>query len=306
MEIILLFIILLLMMLITYLLWKNATLKKDIYSFANQLNYNLDKLIKEDVIDPIHSIEDDLWGKVNNKLVQVSTIHTEKKASLYDEKMKLKELTSDISHQIKTPIANIKLYLEIISEEQTSEENRMYLEKTMKQVDKLEFLFNSLVKISRLETGTIKILKTPTRIQQTLVSAIEVIILKADEKNIRVSVDYEESVIINHDSKWTSEAIANILDNAVKYTGINGTINITITQQAIFTKVSIQDTGKGISIQRQASIFKRFYREPEVHDSDGIGVGLYLARNIIELQNGYIEVQSQVGKGSTFIIYLPN
>lgn len=111
---------------------------------------------------------------------------------------------------------------------------------------------------------------------------------------------------MNFDKKWTGEAVFNILDNAIKYTESNGNIYVFVCKQEIFTKIAIQDTGKGIALNRQGLIFSRFYREPEIHDDEGIGIGLYLARKIIMLQDGYIEVKSEVGQGSTFIIYLPN
>lgn len=136
--------------------------------------------------------------------------------------------------------------------------------------------------------------------------AISNVIIKAEKKNITIDVQYDEQLELNHDKKWTAEAIFNILDNAVKYTNDGGNIHIVVCKQELFTKISIEDTGKGIIPERQATIFTRFYREPEVHDNDGIGIGLYLAREIIMLQNGYIEVHSKIGKGSTFMIYIPN
>lgn len=113
-------------------------------------------------------------------------------------------------------------------------------------------------------------------------------------------------MFLNHDRKWTEEAIFNVLDNAVKYTDSKGRIEVQVILQEIFTKISIRDNGKGILPERQAEIFTRFYREPEVRDNHGVGIGLYLTRKILELQNGYIEVRSEAGKGSEFCLYLPN
>jgi len=111
---------------------------------------------------------------------------------------------------------------------------------------------------------------------------------------------------VSHDRKWTTEALFNILDNAVKYTTNNGFIHVSVFCWEIYTKIDIADTGKGILESHQAEIFKRFYREAEVHGIEGIGIGLYLARKIITMQGGYIQVTSDVGKGSTFSIFLPN
>lgn len=119
-------------------------------------------------------------------------------------------------------------------------------------------------------------------------------------------MECDEDLRLNHDKKWTEEAIFNVLDNAVKYTRSGGKICVKVTRQEIFTKISVQDNGKGILPERQAEIFTRFYREPEVHEQSGVGIGLYLTRKILELQNGYIEVHSDLGKGADFCIYLPN
>lgn len=112
--------------------------------------------------------------------------------------------------------------------------------------------------------------------------------------------------MLRHDGKWTEEAVFNVLDNAVKYTETFGRIHVKVARQEIFTRISISDTGKGIPPERQAEVFTRFYREPEVHEESGVGIGLYLTRKILEMQGGYIEVKSQVEKGSEFCLYLPN
>lgn len=159
--------------------------------------------------------------------------------------------------------------------------------------------------MSRLETGTTKIRKSEIPLMETLAAAIEAVIPNADSKNIEIHVDCDENLYVSHDKKWTVEALFNILDNAIKYSGEGGSVRISVKKEEIFTKISITDTGKGIPLERQGMIFTRFYREPEVHDSEGVGIGLYLARKIVSMQGGYIEVESEVGTGSTFHINLP-
>ena len=160
--------------------------------------------------------------------------------------------------------------------------------------------------MSRLETGVIEVCCMKLPLCGTLLRAVAAIVPKAEKKQIRLSVDCDEDIVVNHDTKWTEEAVFNLLDNAVKYTGRGGSVGILVSVQEIFTKISIRDSGKGIALERQAEIFTRFYREPEVYDQEGIGVGLYLARKIIALQDGYIQVCSEIRKGSDFQIYLPN
>lgn len=130
-------------------------------------------------------------------------------------------------------------------------------------------------------------------------------IVYAAEKEIAVTVDCPENLILSHDSKWTAEALFNILDNAVKYTPVRGKITVSVMQWEMYVEIKVADTGKGISESNQAAIFRRFYREEEVHEQQGVGIGLYLAREIVTRQGGYIKVVSEPGQGSEFSIMLP-
>ena len=285
---------------------KDTTFSNVAVEYTEKLDNTINYMLKNGELKTTPYENDDLWEKIYEKLVRLSHLYTHKNLEISEEKDKLKELVSDISHQTKTPIANIKLYLEIMTDESDFKKNQEYIRKMKGQIDKLDFLLQSMVKMSRLETGTIKIQKQNVLLADTLAMAISNVVIKADKKNIKIDVQYDEQLMLKHDKKWTAEAIFNILDNAVKYTEVGGNIHVVVCRQELFTKISIEDTGKGIAPERQATIFTRFYREPEVHDKEGIGIGLYLAREIITLQNGYIEVQSQIGQGSKFIIYLPN
>lgn len=304
MEIVLLMGILLLLGLAAFLLWKIHMLKQDIYGFTKNLDMALNIMLNGEKLESRPYSEDDLWGMIYERLRELSNMYTHKNKEISEEKELLKELVSDISHQTKTPIANVKLYLEMMGEDK--ENIPEYMKKLNLQVDKLDFLLQSMVKISRLETGTIKIQKQKLPIARTLAESIAAVVPKADKKKIQIFVECEENLAVEHDKKWTGEALFNILDNAVKYTQAEGRVYISVCRQEIFTRISIKDTGKGIALERQGAVFNRFYREPEIHDSEGIGIGLYLARKIITMQNGYIELESQAGQGSTFKIYLPN
>lgn len=304
MEIVLLMGILLLLGLAAFLLWKIHMLKQDIYGFTKNLDMALNIMLNGEKLESRPYSEDDLWGMIYERLRELSNMYTHKNKEISEEKELLKELVSDISHQTKTPIANVKLYLEMMGEDK--ENIPEYMKKLNLQVDKLDFLLQSMVKISRLETGTIKIQKQKLPIARTLAESIAAVVPKADKKKIQIFVECQENLAVEHDKKWTGEALFNILDNAVKYTQAGGRVHISVCRQEVFTRISIKDTGKGIAPERQGAVFNRFYREPEIHDSEGIGIGLYLARKIITMQNGYIELESQAGQGSTFKIYLPN
>ena len=288
--------------------WKLWKLKQDIYEFADALEQSLDAVIHGRKPQEIREAEDTLLGKVNEKLCRVCHILEKKEEDTARSRQQMKELISDISHQTKTPIANQKLYLEILRSRNLSADADEFLNKLEHQTDRLDFLFQSLVKMSRLETGVIQIRKEYADLIQTLSGAVAAVVPAAAKKNITLAVDRDEksSLVLPHDKKWTEEAIYNLLDNAVKYTPPGGAVTIHIQQREIFTEIHVSDTGKGIAPERHAQIFTRFYREPEVHEEEGLGIGLYLTRKIAEMQKGYVEVRSKEGSGADFCLYLPN
>lgn len=286
-----------------YKLWQ---LYRDIFGYHIWLEQSLSDLIDGKELSKNDIPKDTLKGRIENKLLHLSRIWQQKNESAKVEQKKIKELISDISHQTKTPVANIKLYTEMLEGETDPKKISEFLRSIKLQTEKLDFLMESMIKMSRLETGIMEIRQKPENIFFTLQKAISAIVPKAEQREITLSAQCGEDIVVSHDRKWTEEAIFNILDNSVKYTPKGGSIFISAKKQEIYTKISVKDTGKGIAKNRQAQIFTRFYREPEVHETEGIGVGLYLARKIITLQKGYIQVLSQPGEGSEFLIYLPN
>lgn len=286
---------------------KSVKMKQEVDQFADQVEEAIEQILSgKELKETTEMTEETLWGKCGEKFWQLYRVWNRKEADALMEKRQMKALISDISHQTKTPLANMKLYQEFLQEEALSEKGREFLNRLEEQTGKLEFLLQSMVKMSRLETGILQIRKERGDLYQTLTAAVSQIVPAAAQKEIEVYVKCEEHQPLDYDKKWTEEAIFNVLDNAVKYTDRGGKICVTVTRQEIFTKISVQDNGKGIQLERQAEIFMRFYREPEVHAQNGVGIGLYLTRRILELQNGYIEVHSEIGKGSEFCMYFPN
>lgn len=297
--------IIILFAVVVVLLWKNYRIKKEARLFAEKVEAALDAIVtgKEWTIEG--ELEDSLWGRTGTQLAKAGNVFQKKEEESVREKERVKGLISDISHQTRTPVANIKLYLELLGDEELSQNGQEFLEKIQGQMEKIDFLMQSMVKMSRIETGILQIHKEDKNLYETIRHAVASVVPEAAQKKIALYVDCEEEMFIRHDSKWTEEAISNVLDNALKYTESGGKIHIQAERQELFVKLSISDTGKGIAPERQAEIFTRFYREPEVHDKPGVGIGLYLARTIMELQKGYIEVQSEVGRGASFRLYFP-
>ena len=250
--------------------------------------------------------EDTLFSKINHHLSRLYLIVEQNKNRLDKERNELQSLISDISHQVKTPISNLKMVTETMLTVPISDDDKVeFLNGIQTETDKLDFLINALVKTSRLETGIIHFKKVKNRIYDTIAQAMSGIIYSAEKKNIFVSVECPNDLFLYFDSKWTSEAIFNILDNAIKYTQPGGKISVSVEKHEMYAEIKIADNGKGISESNQATIFKRFYREENVHDQPGVGIGLYLSREIISKQGGYIKVNSKVDKGSIFSIMLP-
>ena len=249
--------------------------------------------------------EESLFYKINYRLGRLYEVMQENKNRIAKERADLQELISDISHQVKTPIANLKMINNTLLENEVPpQKQKEFLTAQASQLDKLDFLMQAMIKTSRLETGVISLEQKQQPVYDTLAAALGGILLNAEKKQIDVQVECPEHLDARHDRKWTSEALFNILDNAVKYTPAGGQIRVSVEGWEMYVKIDIADTGIGISEQHQGTIFKRFYREDAVHDVDGIGIGLYLAREIVTLQGGYIRVVSEVGKGSTFSVCL--
>lgn len=224
--------------------------------------------------------------------------------NLTAEKNKTNTLISDISHQTKTPISNLLLYSELLQEEALPESAKESTVQIHNQAEKLNFLISSLVKLSRLETGIVTVnpsAKSVTGLLHTLYEQYEP---AARAKGLEIIV-HDSKVWAVFDEKWTLEAVGNIVDNAIKYTE-RGTVTISVNAYELFTCIKVSDTGKGIRESEQAAVFGRFYRSEDAKDEKGVGIGLFLARQIIQSQGGYIKLSSAMGKGSEFFVYLPS
>jgi signal transduction histidine kinase len=275
---------------------------------AKTLFYKLNKLFDDaangDATDLRY--DESVLSALGDKLLRAIHTNKEQLAELTKDRNKLKSLVSDISHQTKTPVTNILLYAGLLSENGNLDaKSRQMAMGIMEQADKLKFLTQALVKMSRLETGVMQIESMPQSVIPLISAAVSDVYAKATEKAIDLTIDADEHLTAVFDMKWTKEAVFNVLDNAVKYTKQGGKISISAVEYEMFARLDITDNGVGISKEEHADIWKRFYRSPHTREQDGIGVGLYLAREIIVLQGGYMKVSSEPHKGSTFSIYLP-
>ena len=223
--------------------------------------------------------------------------------NVQQEKDNIKKLVADISHQTKTPIANLLLYCELLQEEELPESAVDNVNALYRQTERLRFLIDSLVKLSRLENGIISLSVKQQDLQPLLETVTDQYTAKADQKGLSLLLEDTEAKAA-FDAKWTAEALGNLLDNAIKYTE-HGSIHISVKTYEMFVRIDVCDTGIGISESEQAQIFSRFYRSREVSEQQGVGIGLYLSREIISSEGGYMKVQSELGNGSVFSVFLP-
>ena len=269
---------------------------KRLSHFTSNLCRTLDNMIDGNEELQKSNDSETLFARINHRLIRLYEIMQENRHKVDMERQELQMLISDISHQVKTPVSNLQMVTDTLLTKPVSEEERMdFLQGIRSQTDKLDFLFQALVKTSRLETGAIRLEKKDSSLFHTLAQAMSSIVYAAEKKEIAVSVDCPENLIISHDSKWTSEALFNLLDNAVKYTPSGGKISVSVVQWEMYVEVKVTDTGRGISESNQAAIFRRFYREEEVHDQQGVGIGLYLAREIVTRQGRLYQGRFRAG-----------
>lgn len=265
-----------------------------------------------------------LWEHLEDDQIQRKNIYMQMeslgsyfetlKDQAYKEKENTKSLVTDISHQLKTPIAALKACLEILEQEDlTQEERREFLKRCKDQMTGLELMSAALIQISRMETGMIELQIEKKRIFDTVLGAVNRILPKAETKEMEIELDIPDSLqtaILPHDSKWMGEALMNLLENAVKYSQQNGRIRVAMERWMSFVKIYIEDDGIGIPKEEQHKIFQRFYRgsSKKVRQEQGTGIGLFLTREIIDRHYGTIKVVSDDKKkknGSIFQIQLP-
>lgn len=252
----------------------------------------------------ISELESAMWRFLNDS--QLSSVQ------LAEQKQRIQSLISDISHQTVTPIANIKIYAELLGEQQekwkagdssVKEDIAEEIEAVIDQVDKLDFLIGSLVKLSRLENGILELEPKRCCIREVLSAINRQFQPKAQQKGITLVID-DSGKEAEFDLKWTIEAVGNIVDNAIKYTPKGGTVSLHVVLYSMFLRLDVADTGIGIAEQEQASVFTRFYRSRKAVEQPGVGIGLYFAREVLRRERGYIKVSSEPDKGSVFSVFL--
>ena len=249
------------------------------------------------------------WRKVWESLRELGVYFAALKRACQEEEDSTKALITDISHQLKTPLASLRMSYELVSDYRLTHEERMeFHEQEEKEIEKLEILLKELVNLSRLETHMIQLKPIQASLRKTLAGAVSQIYMKARNKNIELQVEMEEDMEICHDRKWTEEALVNVLDNGVKYSGEHTKVTVRVKKLVRNVLIEIEDEGIGIQKEELFRIYHRFYRGDRAKKmaEEGAGVGLYLARMILERQGGTISAKTKPEKGAVLRITLPS
>ena len=224
-----------------------------------------------------------------------------------EEKEQVKSLISNMSHQLKTPLAGLMMYREMLEDENLDEETRKWFLGKMKgQSEKIDWILQSLFKMVNLEQGAVVFEAEALPVRDTILDAVTAVLDRADRRNIRILTEPFEDRLLWHNRKWTAEVLVNLLENAVKYTEPGGRITISVCPMEMYTEIAVRDTGRGIRQEELTEIFKRFYRSRDVENIEGSGIGLYLSRLILEHEKGYMTAESELGEGSKFSVFLQN
>ncbi|MGN0608129.1 MAG: sensor histidine kinase [Oscillospiraceae bacterium] len=265
---------------------------------------SLDKMIDKAIDGSFteENIDETMLSSVEAKLARYLSASELSARNVAAEKEKIKELISDISHQTRTPLANIMLYSELLSEQELPREAKECASSVKEQAEKLSFLIEALVKLSRLETGIFTFAPVSSPLMPMLEEVYSGLLPEAEKKGLVFTLE-PTCASAAFDKKWTAEALANIAGNAIKYTD-SGSVTISVKEYEMFVCIDIADTGAGIPEEEQGKIFARFYRSPSVAEKEGLGIGLYLAREIISGCGGYIKLSSELNKGTIFSVYL--
>ena len=295
---------------------------------SKKLLQRLDEMIDEAIAGTFQpkTYDESLLSKIESKMVRFIEQSRLRQEQIEGERGRVRSLIGDISHQTKTPLANIALYAQLLAEHDLTGEQANLAGQIAASSDKLNFLIQSLVKTSRLESGVIKIEPKPGNVYDLISAAASECKSIASAKCIELfyiqsgqGVQSDKGVqagqfdqggqggdlaLALFDPRWCAEALFNIIENAVKYTPMNGRVAVTVTEYEMFVRIDVTDTGRGIREEDLPKVFGRFWRAEESSETPGVGVGLYLAREIIVACGGYIKVSSEFGKGSTFSVFL--
>lgn len=242
-----------------------------------------------------------------SKMARIKEVLERQAENAEEEKEQVKRLISHISHQLKTPLANLSIYTELLTSQEAEGEKKQELSrKIQKQIEKLDWMIGSLSKMVKLEQNAIVFEVKDLPVKETILDAVDAVYGKAEKKGIEISLLPFSERILRHNRKWTAEVFVNLLENAVKYSAEGGAVQISAHPYEMYTEIRFVDHGPGIPKEELTQIFQRFYRGRAARQAEGCGIGLYLSNLILEKERGFLTVKSVYGAGSCFSVFLKN
>ena len=275
--------------------------RKRMIKLYDNLLHKLDSAINGETQEVVY--DESLDAAITERLNRIVQISSMQKSNAEEERDVVKSLISDISHQVRTPLSNIMLYVGLLKEANLDDKALALADKIESNSEKLEFFMKELIKTSYTEQEIITIYPQKLNIEELVNKACQLVEQFAFKKNITICREITDGICYA-DKKWTVEAVGNILENAIKYSPENSKVQINIILYESFICIQVKDYGIGIAEKEQGKVFQRFYRGENVKNNSGFGIGLYLAREVLSKQDGYIKLDSKLNKGTTVSIFL--
>lgn len=239
---------------------------------------------------------------LKNEIYKVTLMLSEQNSLLQQEKLRLTDAIADISHQLRTPLTSMMVMADLLNDAKLPEAKRTeFTHRIRMQLERIEWLLSSLLKLARIDAGTVVFKKDLILVKELIQRAFEPVLIPMDIKEQTVSITGDDGVSFRGDLNWSIEALINILKNCVEHTPEGGVISVSFAENALFTEIIIADNGGGIPKDEILYIFQRFYKGVNAGEGS-IGIGLAMAHSIISAQNGAIEVKSERDKGTQFKI----
>ena len=286
---------------ISFLLFLYMRDKRKEHLRIEQIQDYFNRILKGDYSIDLREYKESDLSSLKNDIYKVTNLLKEKEKYSSHEKKHLASVLSDISHQLKTPLTSMYVINDILENDDIDyEKKKEMLSKNRSQLERIEWLVTSLLKLSRLDSGMVTLKQENVFVLSLIEKALSPLRIPIELKEQNVIIEGDKNICISVDEKWTIEALVNIIKNAYEHTPVRGTITISYTENPIYIEIKIKDTGEGISSRDLPHIFERFYHGDT--NKESIGIGLNMAKSIIEKQNGYIKVESKRKVGTTFIL----
>lgn len=239
---------------------------------------------------------------LKSEIYKVTRMLSEQRGLLKKDKIHLQKAMSDISHQLKTPLASMTVMADLLENpELPAEKRKEFVQRVQNQLERMEWLVTSLLKLSKIDAGTVYFKQDAVNVQELVEKAVEPLYESIDQKQIELTVHGESETNFLGDFRWSAEALVNMMKNCVEHLPMGGSLQITFSKNALYTEIIVHDNGNGIAKEDLPYIFKRFYKGKNAND-DSVGIGLAMAYTIIKEQNGSLDVKSIQGEGTTFTV----